>query len=315
MNKKVAIVGAGLAGLAVCWHLCQVPNMDISLFDRKGIGGGASGVSTGLMHPFVGRRAIRSWRADEGMEATCELIAISENALGRCVSERSGIFRPAITLQQRADFMKCANSHSDTVWKEDSDYGPGLWIPNGMTLYSSLYLQGLWRSCASRGARLIQESVSSLEEIRSYDAIVLATGFETLHFAPHLPLDATKGQTLLCRWPKRLPFSLVSQGHITPTEDPSICQVGSTYEHNYSSLEPDRGAIETLLVQAAAFYPPARDFEVVEVRAGVRISRPKAYRPILEKLDPKTWVFTGLGSRGMLYHALLGKQIAQEISI
>jgi len=33
----------------------------------------------------------------------------------------------------------------------------------------------------------------------------------------------------------------------------------------------------------------------------------------MEKIDPKTWVFTGLGSRGMLYHAMCGKKIAELI--
>ena len=162
-------------------------------------------------------------------------------------------------------------------------------------------------------ARLSFKSPSPLDELCEYDAIVLAAGFESLRFAPHLPLQVTKGQTLLCRWPHRLPFSVVSQGHITPTEDPSICQIGSTYEHNFTSLDPDKSAALELIAKAAVFYPLARDFEVLEIRAGARISLPKGYRPIAEKLNPKTWVFTGLGSRGMLYHAYIGQQIAKEI--
>ncbi len=31
------------------------------------------------------------------------------------------------------------------------------------------------------------------------------------------------------------------------------------------------------------------------------------------KIDPKTWVFSGLGSRGLLYHALLGEWLADAI--
>jgi glycine/D-amino acid oxidase-like deaminating enzyme len=163
------------------------------------------------------------------------------------------------------------------------------------------------------GARLVQERISSLEDLAGFDRILLTAGSETLFFAPHLPLEATKGQSLLCRWPEKLPFSLASQGHITPTEDPSICQIGSTYEHGFTSLEPDNKAIEELIEKAAKFYPPAKTFEILEVRAGVRISRPKGYRPIVEQIGPKTWVFTGLGSRGMLYHAWLGKQVADAI--
>ena len=123
------------------------------------------------------------------------------------------------------------------------------------------------------------------------------------------PLEVTIGQALLCRWPKKLPFALASQGHITPTEDPSLCMIGSTYERG----EPSSQAIEELRKKIERFYPPAMDFEVIEVRLGKRISRPKGYRPVVEQMDRKTWVFTGLGSRGLLYHALFGKKVSLEI--
>jgi glycine/D-amino acid oxidase-like deaminating enzyme len=311
---RVAIVGAGLAGLSVAWHLCQFPEMQITLFDPKGIGGGASGISTGLLHPFPGRRALRSWGSKEGMEETRSLIAISEKALGQPVSEATGIFRPAITSQQREDFLSRAKCDSEAIWQEHPIFGFGLWIPSGITLYSRLYLDGLWKACQTLGAKNEKCAISSLEELGNFDGIVLTAGFETLRFAPHLPLQVTKGETLLCRWPEKLPCSVVSQGHITPTEDPAICQIGSTYEHEFDTLDPDEKAILELLGKVAKFYPPASDFEVVEIRAGARISQPKGYRPILEKLDAKTWVFTGLGSRGLLYHAWLGKQLANHLS-
>lgn len=314
MKMKIAIVGAGLAGIGTCWHLCQIPHFQVTLFDPKGIGGGASGVSTGLLHPFPGRRALRSWNSQEGMEETRRLIEISEKAMGRPVAEATGIFRPAITSQQKEDFSIRAQEDLEACWQEHPIFGPGLWIQSGMTLYSRLYLEGVWKACESLGAQWIQDSVSNLDDLDDYDAIVLTAGFETLNFAPHLPLQVTKGQTLLCRWNERLPFSLVSQGHITPTEHPGICQVGSTYEHGFTSLDPDQSAIAELIEKTAKFYPPVREFEVIEVRAGARISRPKGYRPIVEKLGKKTWIFTGLGSRGMLYHSLFGKQIAEEIS-
>ena len=93
---KAAVVGAGLAGLGALWHLMQFPEIEAVLFDPKGIGGGASGVSTGLLHPFPGKKALRSWCSKEGMEASFELLAVAEKAIGRPVAEKTGIFRPAI---------------------------------------------------------------------------------------------------------------------------------------------------------------------------------------------------------------------------
>lgn len=309
---RIAIVGAGVAGLAVCWYLSRYPGTQMVLFDPLGIGGGASGVSTGLLHPFPGRRALRSWRSADGMHETQHLLGIAEQASGRPLAEKSGIFRPAITEQQKRDY---SDPRSDAQFLETSRFGSGLWIPCGITLYSRLYLQGLWKACAAAGAEWVAEVVDSLEALHSFDRIVLTAGFETLRFdaCKLFPLKATKGQTLICRWPERLPFSLASQGHITPTEDPAFCQIGSTYEEHYTTLAPDPVTALQLKEKVAQFYPPAREFEVVEIRSGVRIGRPKGYRPIAARIDPKTWVFTGLGSRGMLYHAWIGKALAEAV--
>ncbi len=326
MTFRVAIVGAGIAGLGVLCHLLEYPNVEATLFDPKGIGGGASGVSTGLLHPFPARDALRSWRADEGMKEAKGLLAVAEIALGRTVCQPSGILKIAITEKQKIDFRLRAENDVEAIWMEESSVlapyavnAPALWIPEGTTVYSQLYLEGLWRHAEKKGAKWEAAAVRSLEELESYDAIVLATGSETLNFPEcrHLPLKTTKGQALICRWPEKemgpLTRALLSLGHLTPTFDPSVCQIGSTYERQYSTTAPDPAAALPLLEKAAAFYPPARNFEVLEIRSGVRISPTVGYKPIVQKVSPKAWVFTGLGSRGMLYHALLGKELAAEI--
>jgi len=303
---KVAVVGAGVAGLAAVWHLLQ-KKCEVTVFDT---GGSASSVSTGLLHPFPGKQALPSWRADEGMEATAELLQIAESALGRPVAEAKGILRPAITEQQKKDFS------SRGIWWEAEEVlkqlplaapAPALWIPNGITVYSKLYLQGLWLACEKLGAQREQRGVS-LSDLKDFDKTILATGAATLQFEEcrHLPLKCTIGQSLICRWPERLPLSLVSQGHITPTEDPAFCQIGSTYEH---TSEPDPKKAVELLEKAALFYPPARDYKIVEIRSGVRISPINGYQPLIAQIAPKVWVFTGLGSRGLLYHALLARDL------
>jgi glycine/D-amino acid oxidase-like deaminating enzyme len=309
---KIAIIGAGLAGLALSWHLSRL-GAAVTLFDPKGIGGGASQVSTGLLHPFPGRLALRSWNAALGMMRTEELLEIATKAQGRAVFEKTGLFRPAVTEAQRRDFFLRAQEDADAIWQEHPVFGPGLWIPKGITVYSSLYLQGLWKACPE--AAFSSERIVSLEQLDTYDHIVIAAGFETLQFkeCSHLPLKMTKGQVLLCRWNKRLEHSVCSQGHITPTEDPDLCYIGSTYERAFTHGRVEAEKALALQEKAALFYPEARKFEVVEIRAGVRISPIDGYRPIAAQLSEKVWVFTGLGSRGLLYHALLGKELAEKI--
>lgn len=308
---KIAVAGAGLAGLSATWHLLQ-KGFSVVLFDPLGIGGGASGVSTGLLHPFPGKQAAKSWRADEGMDATCASLEIAEEVLGLPVADRNGIFRPAITETQKQDFFK--NQNAQALWTEMELPGMpktwGLWVEEGITVFSRRYLQGLWKACEKMGAIFFQDPLPPPDV---FDVIVLAAGSEIVKFpdCQDLKFRTAIGQSLLCEWKTPLAFSLASQGYITVTEDPHLCQVGSTYEH---TLEPDPKKALELIDKVSSFYPPAKDFKVLEIRSGVRIAPKEGHQPILERINSKTWVFTGLGSRGMLYHALLAQDLAEKIS-
>lgn len=321
--NKIAIIGGGLAGLSTCFHLLQYPEMEITLFDPS-IEMAASTVSTGLLHPFPGRHARCALMGKEGMLETFNLLEIAEKEMERSVADRSGILRLAITPDLQSHFQKRATLDKDAIWLDVEDVlqkvpqaipVPGIWIPKGASVYSKLYLEGLKKACKKKGANFKADHIASLKELSSYDTIVIAAGFESLDFpeCSHLPLEPVKGQVLVCRWQERLPFALVSMGHISPTQDPQICQIGSTYEHYFASRAPDPEIKDLLLKKAAAFYPLALDFEVVDIKAGVRLGAKFNPRPIVEKINPKTWVFTGLGSKGLLYHALFGKKLAQAI--
>ncbi|KAF3779659.1 hypothetical protein EJ110_NYTH40903 [Nymphaea thermarum] len=54
--QRYAVLGAGFAGLSVAWHLLKLSARDtglhVDIYDEVGIGGGASGVAGGLVHPY-----------------------------------------------------------------------------------------------------------------------------------------------------------------------------------------------------------------------------------------------------------------------
>ena len=333
---KVAVVGGGFAGVSVCWHLLQQGNCSVTLFDPLGIGGAASAVSTGLLYPFTGRLALRTWLGTEGMEATNELLEVAESALGRSVGARTGVYRMAALPVQKKAFYERSLVDSEAIWIPDmrsqiplAIEAPGLWIPSGITVFSKLYLEGLWLACTGKGAQLETRSVEELGQLDGYDAIVLCTGSSALPFpecaelslhnrghsksSMETSMEPVKGQTLLCRWNDDFPFSLVGLGHITPTEHPGLCTVGSTYEHRFSDPGTTVEARKELIDKVSAFYPPAHKFEIVSQAAGVRMCPRLGYRPLMEQINPRLSVFMGLGSRGLLYHGVLGKRLALSI--
>jgi glycine/D-amino acid oxidase-like deaminating enzyme len=126
-------------------------------------------------------------------------------------------------------------------------------------------------------------------------------------------LKSKKGQALVCRYPEHLPplaFSVVGEGHISMTEDPSICYLGSTYEEDFDARQA-----YLLKEKIAAFFPPAREFEVLHVLSGERIAPKSGYLPLVQQVAPRCFVFAGLGSRGLLYHALYAKAVAKLLTV
>jgi glycine/D-amino acid oxidase-like deaminating enzyme len=305
---KIAVVGAGLAGLSTAWYALEKGHQ-VTLFDTIGIGAGASGVSTGLLYPCPGREAIHSWRSLEGMEATCQLLKISEEAYGSPIASYTGIFRPAESHDQKRDFRE--NQSKEAVWAEVDLPGlavkEGLWIESGITVFSRPYLMGLWLACKKRGALFEQGHLRG-----EFDKVIYATGAGSLQLeeCKKIPFRTAIGQSLVCEWKKQLPYSIASYGYISVTENPSLCQIGSTYEH---TLEPDPKKAIELIEKVASFYPEAREFKICEIRSGKRIAPKEGHQPIVTEIKPNTWLFTGLGSRGMLYHALLGRELLEVL--
>lgn len=319
--QHVAIIGAGLAGLACTYHLLE-QGCRVTLFDKKGVGAGASGAAVGLLHPYMGPKASPPPYAEEGMQATKALLIIAEKAHGTPLSF-PGILRPAVTAAQQEAFLKTAHKYPSTQWWEadlcqqhiaDLLPYPALFIPEGLTVDMQGYLEGLWKACQTHGATLIEEVIENSEALSSFDAIIIAAGHMTRHFAP-LPLTPIKGQALLVRWPQDLPplpFSLISSKYLSPSFTPGHALVAGTYERAFASENPDLAKAKELLGQVATFYPNAATLEILQVRAGIRASTPD-HLPLIDQIAPNTWVFTGLGSKGLLYHALFAKRLVAKL--
>lgn len=332
---KIAIVGAGFCGLAVAWYLLNHPAFShistLSLFDGKGIGGGASGIAAGLLHPFVGAHSKLNARGHEGMQCTKELLQIAALALNRSVTDTNvGILRLACTEKQRDDFLLCATQYPEyTQWldapecqvlAEGCGNASGLFIKGGMTVYSPLYLQGLWKACQSRGLQFVRQTVNSLKEVEGFDLTIVAAGADTAFFPEfsNLPLRVIKGQVLELSWPKNrkpLACALNSHVYIVMTESKTSCLVGATYEKVYTDKESNRKkAEEELLPKAYEVYPALRESEILHCYVGMRVTTQQRV-PLARQIAPSQWVITGMGSKGLLYHAICARDLVEEIAL
>src|SRR5262249_34159263 len=143
-NRRIAVVGAGFAGIATCWYLLQFPDCTVQLLDKGGIASGASGIAPGLLHTFAGNLAIPHPLAGQALSQTRELLEKASQGLGEAVYKADGLFRAADGTEQVAEFQKRQQEFSRDLewWSKEAacDNLPGyagsagLFIRSGITV-------------------------------------------------------------------------------------------------------------------------------------------------------------------------------------
>ncbi len=93
--------------------------------------------------------------------------------------------------------------------------------------------------------------------------------------------------------------------------DNKRCLAGSTYERNFSSSAIDVGvAQKEICPKLASIYPPLQDAKIINCHTGIRVSAPQ-HLPFLKKVNDRCIVLTGMGSKGLLYHALFAQRLTE----
>lgn len=326
---RVAIIGAGFCGLATTWHLLNssIPLSEIVLFDRTGIGGGASGIAAGLLHPYSGAHAKLNRFGKEGMESTLELLRVAASFTSKKVFQENGFFRPACTPSQKEDFLLAAKKYpQDIEWFEieemenkfpfPSSLFPGIWIKRGFTVFSKNYLEGLWQACIQKGAIFEKKGIKNWEELSDFDLKVATTGSNVTEFCKQLSITLVKGQILEFQWPKEyppIPYPINSHAYVMMGENQQTCLVGATYERDFSKTEPDlEVAVQEIFPKILPILPCLKSASIQACYAGIRVSTP-THLPLIKKVGEGNWIFTGMGSKGLLYHSLFAKKLVESI--
>ena len=117
-----------------------------------------------------------------------------------------------------------------------------------------------------------------------------------------------KGQTVRVRRPEGLPDSLPpmsGRGYVVPDGDMLV--LGSNYDNDFDDLTPDPDATAYIQEKTSTMLPGLGQTEVLGATAGVRVKHTDTNQPLLGPLPSRDWiwVFTALGSKGLLTAPLL----------
>lgn len=318
--NKIAIIGGGICGLAAAALLAETA--DITIIDPAEIGDNASGLAAGLLHPYAGLHAKLVPYGVEGLKATLELIGIAEKALGEAVAKKTGMLRIAISDEQKEDFSLTASKYPDVRWVEAEEAQmlvpelqpfPGIFIESAYVVQTKKYLEGLKKHCMARGTKWVSKKIVSLNELSNFDKIILAAGAAAKELST-LPLTPIKGQLLELEWPKSLaplPFPINSLAYLVMSSDNKRCVAGATFERDFIIPGPDIEIAKAyLLPKIAEMLPQLEGAKILSCKAGMRASAPQ-HLPLIKKVADNCWVITGMGSKGLLYHALSAKKLVE----
>ena len=311
----VVIVGAGLAG--ACAAAALAPLTAVTIWDDGRPG--ATSAAAGLANPFTGQSAHRAWRATEALAALHDL-----DDLG--ATRWTGLLRPASSAKQARRFERRASEHDTLGWLSPAAVGeraPGLVAPFGAldvreagAVDLDLLRRRLLDRAVGLGAEIREEQWTPNAITESYVTILspgaaLATLARRMSRGRTLAVGAIKGQTIVVRPTAPLDLPPVSgRGYLVPRADGSVV-LGATFERDFDHDRPTAAASALLLERAVALVPALAGAEIVEARAGIRVTVPVTASPhrlpVLGPLTPdgRVWAFGALGSRGLMAAPML----------
>ncbi len=335
LDVEFIVAGGGLAGAFSAYHLSGVgPTV---LLEKGHLAAEASGAAVGLINPFMGRKARTIWRFEEAMDGLDRLLEESETT---SFFHRTGVWRPAASEKQAGFFQEATEHHRDEVAffppqtcrerfpRVAMPFG-GLFIKRGGWTDIPDLLEAITRHGVNNraltlknGARLTawhEENDRVVVRTAMGDEIcgkhlVLATGYGTRAFDAlrQLDLHDVKGQALRLEVSPELSAALPCMSgtaHIIPLS--TSLAIGSTYEHAFEHLRPTDEGREIILDKARKVVPALPSEPVVWSGAGARVTVPVSRLPMLDRIQgsDKIWIFTGLGTKGLLMAALLSKEL------
>ena len=292
----------------------------------------SSSIAAGMVNPIVFRRMNKSWRLDEFLpEAQAFYREISQE-IGEELYHPIVIRRFFSSQQERLMWeerqeQEAYKHYLHPLLQEDIQhegahnlFGSGR-VKNAFWINAAKWVAANNEFFQQQGLLNIGEFDPNTWDPQTrtyrnitYDKVIFCLGYrqKSEHTFSYLPLQQTKGQTLLIE-SDQLPTdeSLNRKCFVLPVGKNQF-RVGATYEWNNASLETTEAARDQLIEMLSSL--GTYDYQILEQRAGVRptvLDR----RPLMGE-HPEyqgVYIFNGLGTKGYMMAPTLANELASFI--
>jgi len=321
-TRKAVVVGAGVAGAAVCERLCA-RGWEVELYERHAEPAQeASGNHAGTFHPIV--------TPDDSVFArltrTAFLTSLSSfRKLPRLRWDPCGALQLARDekeeASQRASIaaLGLPPEYAQYVTREEASQhagvtvaAPGLWFPEGGWIQPRSLVQAQLAACGERLKTYFGKTLASMPDV---PAVVLANSFEApkLHDVPHLRMRRVRGQVShVAADAIEAPHVVLLRGGMILPPVGGICVIGATFDIDDNDPAPraqsDEGNLERLgRILSLPEKPP-----ILASRVAFRAVTPDRL-PVVGKLGEGVYGAFAYGSRGLIWAALAAELIASEL--
>ena len=318
-EKRAAVIGAGLAGAAVCERLCS-RGWEVDLYERHARAAEeASGNHAGTFHPVatpddsVFARMTRAaalysatrWRALEGVRwDPCGVLQLARDEKEAASQARAAaLFPPEYAQHVSRDE---ASRHAGIPVAAG-----GLWFSGGGWLQPRTLISAQLAAC---GSRLRTHYGTSIHRRPEAPVVILANSAEAAQLCdvPHLRLRRVRGQLTYVPAERLEPPHVVvlRGGMVLPPVD-GLCVVGASYDIDDESAElreeSHAGNLERL--ERIILQRPQGAFDG---RVAFRSVAPDRL-PVVGRIEEGLYGAFAFGSRGLICAALAAELIASQL--
>jgi glycine/D-amino acid oxidase-like deaminating enzyme len=326
------IVGHGIGGLSVAWHLEKAGKTFHILGDSSAPS--SSRVAAGIMNPLTGRKLVKTWLADDLFPYAKAFYSDLETHLDAKFFHPLSVFRPYRSIEEQNTYL--AQSAEKTL----SNYiGKGE-AQDKIATYVNMAFGGLevtgagWvdlpllldksKAYFLRKDQYIEtrfdfhdlnlsNSVVEWKGVR-YGKIILCQGFEAVNnpVFDWLPFTPVKGQVLEIKTEQELEPHVVNQGIFILPHAKNRAKVGATYSWDPLDWAPTQEATAELeeKLKLLLKVPYQITGEIAGIRPSVKDRRPLiGTHPIRQNVC----IFNGLGTKGVTLAPFFADQFVQHL--
>jgi tRNA 5-methylaminomethyl-2-thiouridine biosynthesis bifunctional protein len=321
-HRKAAVVGAGLAGAAVCERLCE-RGWEVELYERHAAPAQeASGNHAGTFHPIVTPddsvfaritraaflQSLARFKRFENLRwDPCGVLQLARDAKEEA-SQRASIAALALP----PDYAQYVTRDEASAHAGVPVAAAGLWFPQAGWVKPPSLVRALLEAC---GERLKTHFENPLEKLPRAAVVILANSAEAtqLHSVPHLRMRKVRGQ--LTHVPAEeidAPRVVVLRGGMVLPAVEGICVVGASYDIDDEDAAPRAASDAGNLERLKNILPVSAVPESVQNRVAFRAVVPDRV-PVVGRIDEGVYGAFAYGSRGLIWAALAAEIIACEL--